>query len=167
MKTNPQQPLAFRPGEHLQMFDEVVHDPYLLTQKLNEPTVCSDCGAVYHNGHWKWGSALDGAKPAQCPACKRIHEKLPAGYVSIQGKFANEHQTEIVSMVRNFASHEESEHPLKRIMSMETEGDSLLITTTDIHLARGIGEALQKAYKGDLDFHYNETEYLLRIRWQR
>lgn len=167
MKTNPSQPLVFHPGEHLQMLDEVVHDPYLKTEKLSEPTVCGDCGAVYHKGHWQWGTAPEGANMARCPACKRIHEKLPAGYVSIQGEFAREHHDELVSMIRQYAAHQKSEHPLKRIMSLETDGEELMVTTTDIHLARGIGEALHKAFKGNLDFHYNEAEYLLRVRWQR
>ena len=49
----------------------------------------------------------------------------------------------------------------------EEQDDKLMITTTDIHLARGIGEALEHAYRGELAFHYNKAEYLLRVRWQR
>jgi hypothetical protein len=44
--------------------------------------------------------------------------------------------------------------------------DRMPVTTTDIHLARSIGEALHQSCKGNLDFHYNETKYLLRVRWQ-
>ena len=42
-----------------------------------------------------------------------------------------------------------------------------MVTTTDIHLARGIGEALEHAYQGELEFHYNEGENLLRVHWAR
>jgi hypothetical protein len=38
------------------------------------------------------------------------------------------------------------------------------ITTTDIHLTRGIGEALHHA---QLEYHYNDEETLLRVMWQR
>jgi len=42
-----------------------------------------------------------------------------------------------------------------------------LITTTDPHLARNIGEAVRSAYKGRLEYHYNKEENLLRVRWNR
>jgi len=165
----PKQPptMTFHPGQHFQIMDEVVHDPYLNDEKLSEPSICGACGAVYHKGHWQWREAPADANKTQCPACKRIHDELPAGYVSVQGQFAREHYDEILSLVHHLETHEKAEHPLKRIMSIDSDGDDLLITTTDIHLARGIGEALQKAYKGELDFHYNDAEYLLRVRWQR
>jgi hypothetical protein len=41
------------------------------------------------------------------------------------------------------------------------------VTTTDIHLARGIGDALHSAYKGELEYHYNKEENLLRVEWRR
>jgi len=52
-------------------------------------------------------------------------------------------------------------------MKIEDQDDGILITTTDIHLARGIGEALHHAYQGELEYHYNEQENLLRVVWAR
>jgi hypothetical protein len=52
-------------------------------------------------------------------------------------------------------------------MKIEDQDDGIQITTTDIHLARGIGEALHNAYQGELEYHYNEQENLLRVVWQR
>lgn len=43
------------------------------------------------------------------------------------------------------------------------QDDGILETTTEIHLARGIGEALHHAFKGELEFHYNQLESLLRV----
>lgn len=63
--------------------------------------------------------------------------------------------------------HQRAEHPLKRIMAIEQQKDSVLVTTTDIHLARGIGEALRHAYQGELDLKYNADEHLLRVHWSR
>lgn len=165
----PKQPpvTAFRPGQHLQMLDDVKHDPYLESGKLTEPSVCTDCGAVYHKGRWQWEVASAEASKARCPACRRIHEKQPAGYVTISGSFILDHQDEVLNLIRNFEEREKAEHPIKRIISIDKDDQGLQITTTDIHLARGIGEALQKAFNGELDFHYNEAEYLLRVRWQR
>lgn len=157
---------AFRPGRHLEMFDGQIKDPYQEREKLAEPSVCAHCGAVYHEGRWQWGAAPSNAHQATCPACHRIHDKLPAGYVSIEGQFAQAHREELISLARNLEAREKADHPLQRIIAIEDEGDHLTITTTDIHLARAIGDALHHAYKGELDYQYNANEYLLRVRWQ-
>ncbi|HEX2530100.1 MAG TPA: BCAM0308 family protein [Burkholderiaceae bacterium] len=149
------------------MLDETVHDPYLEHEKLSEPTVCSDCGAVYHDGRWQWITPPAHALQTRCTACRRIHEHLPAGYVSVSGDFASQHREEIVSLIRNVERREKADHPLQRVMAIEDRDGGLEVTTTDIHLARGIGEALQHAYRGKLDFHYNKEQYLLRLRWSR
>lgn len=167
MKKEGLTPAGFQHGRHFEMEYETTDDPYHQREKLPEPSVCGDCGAVYHDGRWQWLLQAANAHKTQCPACRRIHEKLPAGHVSIEGQFAQEHSDEIRSLIRNVEAREKSEHPLQRIMSIEETDGNLLITTTDIHLARDIGEALHHAYKGDLDFHYNKAEYLLRVRWQR
>jgi hypothetical protein len=78
-----------------------------------------------------------------------------------------EHQTEILNLLRNVEKQEKDKHPLERIMSITTEGDHPLITTTGIHLARRLGEALAHAYKGELSFQYADGEESIRVSWQR
>lgn len=160
-------PAGFQHVRHLEMEYKTEDDTYRPREKLPEPSVCSDCGAVYHGGRWQWMLAAAEAHKTQCTACRRIHDKFPAGYVFIDGPFAQQHAAEVRSLISNVETHEKAEHPLQRIMGIEETDGNLLITTTDIHLARGIGEALRHAYKGDLDFHYNKAEYLLRVHWQR
>lgn len=167
MKTT-QPPLStFRPGRHLQILDEKAHDPYQAEEKLAEPAVCDTCGAAYQDSRWKWTTPSVDAVQARCPACRRIHDKQPAGYVTIDGDFARDHHDEIVNLIRNLEHREKAEHPLQRIMSFGVEDNKLQIETTDIHLARGIGDALVNAYTGDLKFHYSEAEHLLRLYWKR
>lgn len=43
----------------------------------------------------------------------------------------------------------------------------MVVTTTDVHLPRRIGEALHHAYAGDLDFHYDKDAYYVRVAWKR
>ena len=150
------------------IFQEQVHDTYKIKAKLPEPTVCSQCGAVYHEGRWQWRKAPADAHQHDCPACQRIHDHFPAGYLTLQGDFLSDHHDEISQLVRNVEKREQVEHALKRIMAVEEQDDgTMLITTTDIHLARGIGEAIHHAYQGDLEFHYNPDENLLRVYWSR
>ena len=70
-------------------------------------------------------------------------------------------------MARHTEELEKGEHPMHRIIDIQDQKDGLEITTTDIHLPRRIGEALHNAYRGDLDFHYDEEEYRLRVSWRR
>lgn len=158
----------FHPERHDRLLQERVHDPYRAQGKLSGPTVCPKCGAVFHEGRWQWLKAPSGARQECCPACRRIHDDYPCGFVTLQGEFFTAHRDEIMRLVRNEEKHEQAEHPLKRIMATEeTKNGGALLSTTDTHLAIGIGEALQRAYRGELKFHYNPDEYLLRVNWSR
>ena len=146
---------------------DAIDDPYARRSKPGEPTVCPDCGAVFHAGRWQWGPAPGGAKLVLCPACQRIRDDYPAGVVTLAGGFVRQHEEEILNLIRHQEAAEKAEHPLNRIMQIENKGDGLEITTTDIHLPRRIGEALQRAYDGDLDLTFEEDRYFLRVRWSR
>lgn len=149
------------------LIQEKRHDPYQAKGKLSEPTRCPDCGAVYHKGSWHWMDAPAGADETRCPACQRINEKVPAGIVTLGGEFFSQHREEIMGLIHNLEAKEKSQHPLNRLMDITEQDGGLEITTTDMHLPRDIGVALEKAYEGELDFHYVDESNLLRVKWQR
>lgn len=159
------------PGFHLVRRDrlqqETVHDSYKSKGKLPEPTLCPDCRAVFHGGRWQWLEQPKNAHQETCPACHRIHDHFPAGYVSLSGEFLSAHEAEILQLVKHHETREKADHPLQRIMDIEMGEQDCQITTTDIHLARGIGDALHHAYQGDLEYHYNPDQNLLRVSWSR
>jgi len=142
-------------------------DAYKAKGKLAEPTVCPQCGAVYHEGRWQWSEATADAHRETCPACHRIHDNFPAGFVTLDGPFFNAHSEEIRHIIQNHAEHERTEHPLKRIIAIENQEGAMLVTTTDTHLARGIGEALHHAYQGDLKVDHVPGESTVRVHWSR
>lgn len=146
---------------------ELVHDPYHSKRKLEEPTICPICFAVYRGGRWEWGKRIAGAHEQVCPACDRTRDEYPAGRVTVSGPFSIEHRQEILGLAWNLETKAKAEHPLDRIMRIEEGEDRLVIETTDIHLPRAIGEALHRAYEGELDYRYNEEEYYLDVRWTR
>ena len=152
---------------HEQVMQELTTDSYKTGRKLPEPTRCPDCGAVWHKGRWAWGEAPAGAHQTRCPACHRIADRYPAGFVSLTGEFLAGHRDEIVACARHCEQSEKQNHPLQRIMAIEPQDDGLLVTTTDGHLARRIGEAVHAAYKGRMEFHYNKSDNLLRVTWSR
>lgn len=156
-----------RPSRQDRRIRELDHDPYKSKRKLSEPTVCPDCSAVYRRGRWQWGERPSGAREVRCPACERTQDKYPAGQVTISGTFLDDHREEILNLVRNQEQRAKEEHALERIMEIEEGEDSIIVKTTDIHLPRAIGEALHRAYEGELDYRYNEEEYYLDVRWTR
>lgn len=143
------------------------HDPYRATAKPPEPAVCPSCQAVFTAGRWGWHKPPEDANQVECPACQRIHDKFPAGYVTVRGDFLAQHKDEIVALITAKEKRQKAEHPLQRIMAIEEVREGLQVTTTDSHLARGIGEALHEAYKGDLKLRYSRDENLLRATWKR
>ena len=144
-----------------------VTDSYRSRTKPQEPTVCRECSAVFHAGRWQWLPAPESAERVTCPACHRIRDKAPAGYVKLEGKFFVQHRDELLALVQNVERRERAEHALQRIMNISDEAHGVLITTTDAHLARAIGEAVSHAYDGTLDVRYNDDENLARIHWTR
>ncbi|MEK7778704.1 MAG: BCAM0308 family protein [Pseudomonadota bacterium] len=167
MGTKSAHPGFHKIARHDGIFQEQVHDTYQTKGKLPEPAVCPQCNAVFHKGRWQWLEVPANAHQHNCPACQRILEHQPAGFLALEGDFFVAHRDEIASLIHNVEKKEKAEHPLKRIMATEEEDNGVVITTTDIHLARGIGEAIHHAYQGDLEFHYNAAENLLRVNWSR
>jgi hypothetical protein len=155
---------------HDRLLREWQHDTYKSKLKLDEPAVCPGCGAFFHNGHWQWGEAPPHAHESTCPACHRIADHVPAGFVSVSGAFFVAHRGEIERLIHNVEQKQKAEHPLKRVIKTEALPDGeegILVTLTDPHLAHDIGEALESAYKGRADFDYQKEEYIARVSWRR
>jgi NMD protein affecting ribosome stability and mRNA decay len=144
-------------------------DGYKSDRKLPEPTVCRICGAVFSAGRWQWSASLpETASEVRCPACQRIHDHLPAGYLTLSGDFFNEHRDEIMRLVHNHMERQRNEHPMQRIMevkSLDTGG--VEISFTEFHQPKSVGEAVRSAYQGELDIHYPEESGQERVAWRR
>ena len=149
------------------IYDDPRHDPYWTKHRYSEPTKCKDCGAVFHNGRWRWGAAPGDAHLARCPACRRIHDQLPAGTVTLGGLYVDAHRNDLAGIVRNTERREREEHPLSRVMGIADVAGRMVVTTTDIHLPRRIGEALRAAHDGTLEFRFADDEYHIDVQWWR
>ena len=109
------------------VLESLEKDVYGLKGKLADPTACRDCGAVYRKGRWTWAPAPADAAQTRCPACRRIADDYPAGIVTVSGDFALEHADEIRGLAENLEQREKQEHPLKRVMAIDRQGDALII----------------------------------------
>ena len=92
-----------------------------------------------------------------------------SGVLLLTGEFVAQHRDEILGLARNEEARVKAEHPLARIIKIEDQVEApagVVITTTDPHLARRIGEALHHAHRGTFTCRYEEHEDLLRANWQ-
>jgi hypothetical protein len=135
--------------------------------KLPEPTACPQCGAVFHKGRWTWDETPPRARETLCPACRRINANTPDGSLTIKGAYLRTHRRDILNLARNAEAQEKAEHPLSRIMAIEEEDDTVVLSTTDTHLVRRIGEALRHAHRGEFSFQYSKDEQFVRALWTR
>jgi hypothetical protein len=124
---------------------------------------------MFHDGRWQW--TTNGWLGSATRICGRngyaAGTRYPAGIVKLTGGFVSKHRKELVHLARNNELIENRDHPLNRIIKIEEHPDSIVITTTDIHLPRRIAEAVRHAYKGDLDLRYDEEGYFARAEWRR
>ena len=145
------------------------HDQYKAKGKLREPSVCRECKAVYHKGRWMWGPVPSESQEVMCPACERIRDRAPSGVLLLTGEFVAKHRDQVLGLASNEEARLKAEHPLARIIKIEDQTEApegLVITTTDPHLARRIGEALHHAHRGTVTCRYEENEDLLRANWE-
>jgi hypothetical protein len=164
MEQRPQRPIHTRRiAGHAQQ-DHIL-DPYQRQQKLEEGTVCPQCGAAFHDGRWQWLPKPKAAAEELCAACRRINDKFPAGTLTLRGPFVREHRDEIIHLARHQEEAEKREHPLNRIINIEEDADGIIINTTDIHLPRRIGETVKRTWRGNLAFAYEEDGYFVRVDW--
>ncbi len=159
--------LKSTPKRNDRLIKERRKDVYMNNNALTEPSHCTGCGAVYINGRWTWNEAENKSYKTICPACKRIEDKYPAGYIEIKGKFFDEHSEEISNLILNTEKLENKAHPMERIMKIKKENDRAIVTTTGIHIARRIGEALSRSYQGLFSFQYGEEDKSIRVVWER
>jgi NMD protein affecting ribosome stability and mRNA decay len=164
---NKNEPRAHEKSRRDRQIEEVDHDPYHARSKPTEPAVCPQCGLVYHKGSWRRAARPEKAHEHICPACHRTNDRNPAGYVTLTGPYAVGHAEELLRLVRNEETREAHNHPLQRIMQIENKEGAMTVTTTDVHLARRIGDALHAAFQGELNVKYSPDEFLVRVDWTR
>lgn len=153
-------------------------DPYLNRIDPVDLSVCRDCGSLYHGKKWIAADQITselGTRAAKreesnvyCPACQKIKDKYPEGFVTIQGGFVKEHREEILRLINNKQEMASSFNPLEKIMEIrETRGGKIEITTTTDKFAQRIGKILKKTFNGSTEYKWSEDTKLARVIWTR
>lgn len=166
MKAEKVVPIRSVRGEEIRSANDEF-DPYRAAAKPPEPNVCPTCRASFTEGKWSWARGPKDSFDNLCPACQRINDRFPGGYVTIKGAFLTANRDQIITLIKNLEKKEKAGKPLQRLMEIEDVREGLMVTTTEPLLARGIAEALLEAFKGDLKLKYSRDENLLRATWKR
>jgi hypothetical protein len=120
---------------------------------------------AFHRGRWTWDTNPADAHETLCSACRRIYDKYPKGLVTIKGPFKDTQHEQLIGGVNNTEEKKKKEHPLSRIMAIEFQPEGLVISTTNTHLPRRIGDATKHAYHGELALHYDQEQQFIRVTW--
>ncbi len=149
-------------------------DPYLSGVGLNGAAVCMKCRSVYQNKRWSIDEELYERKMANkyinnvtCPACKKVKDNYPGGILNLKGDFYYEHEGEIMNLIKNEEQRARVSNPLERIMKIVKTKQGIEITTTNEKLAQRIGKSLNRAYQGNIAYHWSDSNKLLRAVWMR
>ncbi len=145
------------------------HDLYKAKGRILEPSVCRECNAVNHKGRWTWDPAPAKSHALVCPAYERILDGAPSGVLLLTSEFVASHRDQVLGLACNEEACVKTEHPLARIITIKDQAEApigIVITTTNPHLARRIGEAFHHAHHGTFTCRYEEDEDLLRANWQ-
>jgi len=155
--------------------DVVLKDPYLREIDYKDSNICPSCKAIYHNKRWQFNDDLEHEirlnshyEEKKCPACRKIQDKYPMGFVFISGNFIDQHKDDILHTVKSEEKRAIDKNPLERIMEIEKKKKNhyKIKTTTDT-LAQRIGKILHNSYKGDIEYKFSEDQKILRVFWSR
>lgn len=154
---------------------EHLDDPYIDGVEYHDPTRCPSCGVVYNKKQWRFIDVKDiefdrennYIDIAKCPACRKIEDHYPMGLVELSGSFIEGHKEDILNLIKNEEEREKEKNPLGRLMKIEEKDGKILLETTNEALALRLGKALFKAFKGEVEYKFSETQKLVRVFWRR
>jgi NMD protein affecting ribosome stability and mRNA decay len=149
-------------------------DDVYLPKEGAELSYCTKCGVIYRQKRWLMDPdelvRLKGDPAAGrilCPACQRMRDNVPGGFLILSGEYLREHETEILELIKNTEAKSRSKNPLGRIMEILQEGNTITIRTTLDKLAEKLGKQIFKAHSGELHYQWSHGENYVRVNWKR
>lgn len=132
--------------------------------------VCDRCGAVMYDKHWHAPALVTGwkkmnATTGRCDACLRGKEFV--GEVVFEGLKDAQEREEVLGLVRNIGKRAQRRDPEDRVISIETVGSRVRVTTSENQLAVSIGKQVHEARKGgELQVTWSAGDKPVRVVWR-
>lgn len=147
---------------------------YIPKKGVKEVAICIRCHLIHHNKRWYLDETEAQSFLADpcvhqgiCPACRRMEDNVPAGVVTLTGPYFQQHEREILDLIKHEEAKSRAKNPLGRIMEIAQEGDVLTVATTEDKLAQKLGRDVYKAHKGELHYQWSHDQELVRVSWTR
>jgi hypothetical protein len=103
-----------------------------------------------------------------CPACRQAAEGQFGGEVRISGSFFIQHRAEIAQLLKREAERAADDNPLAVILQWrQSAPGELVVQTTTEHLAKRLGQALHKAYRGTVHYEFSHENKFAHVTWMR
>ena len=77
------------------------------------------------------------------------------------------HKEQILHLIRNEETRAKKNNPLERIILIKDQGTTVEVQTTSDRFAQRIGMEIQRAYKGEVNYHWARDDKFIRVTWQR
>jgi NMD protein affecting ribosome stability and mRNA decay len=149
-------------------------DVYAQKEAGKEVSYCRKCGLIYHQKRWVMNQEeLERVKgdpsavKITCPACQKMQDNVPGGYLTLSGDYLLKHESEILELIKNTEEKSRNKNPLGRIMEIRQENNVLTILTTEDKIAQKLGRDIYKAHSGELHYQWSHTEKYVRVNWTR
>jgi len=141
------------------------------TRRLQEPTVCRHCGAVFSRRVWRRDRVVTHALLARaawtvCPACKQAGRGEYWGRVVVKGEYAKAQEEAIRRRIANIDARARVTQPQRRVISAERDGSILEVLTTSQKLAHRIVHELKKSFRGRASYKWSDDGSLFAV-WER
>ena len=137
---------------------------------------CAGCGAVSAQKRWITEPeaamrvrtlAGEAVEETLCPGCARVRDGRVDGWVSLEGDVVREQGERLRSLVDHIVVGARRDDPVHRVISLDPEGDTMILQTTSQWLAETIGKAVHREFHGHLDIHFIPDEEFVRVYWRQ
>lgn len=137
--------------------------------------LCPECGAIWDGERWvpepddELRQRLAGRRHSTelCPGDLRMEKRQVEGVVTLEGGFLASHREEIANLVTRVAREGRKRNVAARVLRTEEGDGSMVLETTDEHLAERIGKEVEKAFKGALEIKWQKKDTFARVNWRR
>lgn len=147
-----------------------LHPAELRTGRVAEPTMCERCGAALIRRVWRRPDVkpthtfLSGVEWTVCPACTQVEREEYLGRITIDGPIVASSGTALRRRINNVAERAEHTQVEHRLVSVERDGDKLVVLTTSQKLAHRIVHELKKTFGGRASYRWLD-DGCLEARW--
>ena len=164
---------------------EQTGDPYAMNRAPEGLLECPDCFATYYRKRWvlqglktarktkktegvakRTRKAVIVPQPYLCPACRKIRDGYAEGFIFINWPNWVVHKADVLNLIHNEEKRACRVNPLERVMAIRERSGGVDIETTTEHLAQRLGNHLNRAFRGKIQYKWSHKDKLARVEWK-